>query len=78
MHGAANAMYLPRVIQFNAKVPEAASRYAEIARFIGLSGETDEELTSALIHEIQELNRKLSSLPAFSFMKAESLMRKNF
>ena len=38
VHGCANAMYLPRVIQYNAKVQEAAVRYAEIADFIGLGG----------------------------------------
>ncbi len=32
IHGAANAMYLPRVIQYNAKDPRAAERYADIAR----------------------------------------------
>ena len=78
MHGAANAMYLPRVIQFNAKVPEAASRYAEIARFIGLSGETDEELTSALIHEIQELNRKLSIAPSIQLYEGGIIDEKEF
>ena len=36
IHGAANAMYLPKVIQYNAKNPEAAQRYAYIARFMGL------------------------------------------
>ena len=36
VHGCANAMYLPKVIKFNAKEAEAAKRYAEIARFIGL------------------------------------------
>ncbi len=78
VHGAANAMYLPRVIQFNAKVPEAASRYAEIARFIGLSGETDEELTSALIHEIQELNRKLSIAPSIQLYEDGIIDEKEF
>lgn len=78
VHGAANAMYLPRVIQFNAKVPEAASRYAEIARFIGLSGETDEELTSALIHEIQELNRKLSIAPSIQLYEGGIIDEKEF
>ena len=78
VHGAANAMYLPRVIQFNAKVPEAASSYAEIARFIGLSGETDEELTSALIHEIQELNRKLSIAPSIQLYEGGIIDEKEF
>ena len=30
-HGCANAIYLPYVIQYNAKDPVAAKRYAEIA-----------------------------------------------
>ena len=78
VHGAANAMYLPRVIQFNAKVPEAASRYAEIARFIGLSGETDEELTRKLIQEIQELNRKLSIAPSIQLYEGGIIDEKEF
>ncbi|WP_026890620.1 iron-containing alcohol dehydrogenase [Lacrimispora aerotolerans] len=60
VHGCANAMYLPKVIKFNAKVSEAATRYAEIARFIGLEGNTDEELVDALIAEIRSMNEKLS------------------
>ena len=46
MHGCANAMYLPRVIQYNAKVQEAAVRYAEIADFIGLGGDSTDEKKS--------------------------------
>ena len=49
IHGAANAMYLPKVIKFNARNAEAAGRYAEIARFIDLPGSTTEELVDALI-----------------------------
>lgn len=56
VHGCANAMYLPKVIKFNAKEKEAARRYADIARFIGLKGETNEELTDALIKEIRSMN----------------------
>ena len=48
IHGAANAMYLPKVIKFNARNAEAAGRYAEIARFIDLPGSTTEELVDAL------------------------------
>lgn len=59
VHGCANAMYLPKVIQFNAKVPEAAKRYAEIAKFLGLKGSSDAELTAALIAHIRSLNAKL-------------------
>ena len=43
IHGAANAMYLPKVIKFNAKDPVAAARYADIADFIHLGGNTTEE-----------------------------------
>jgi alcohol dehydrogenase class IV len=63
VHGCANAMYLPKVIKFNSKVPEAAKRYAEIARFIDLKGNNDEELVDALIAEIRSMNKKLD-IPA--------------
>ncbi len=58
--GAANAMYLPKVIKYNSKNPEAAERYAEIARFINLPGSTTEELVDALIAELREMNRQLN------------------
>lgn len=59
IHGAANAMYLPKVIQFNAKNEEAANRYAEIAQFINLKGATTEELVKALVKELRDMNRML-------------------
>ena len=43
VHGCANAMYLPKVIRFNAVEPEAQKRYANIARFLHLEGSTDAE-----------------------------------
>ena len=43
IHGAANAMYLPKVIKYNSKDPVAAERYAYIADFIHLGGDTTEE-----------------------------------
>ncbi len=63
VHGCANAMYLPKVIKFNAKEPEAAKRYAEIASFLGLKGSSDAELTDALIAHIKALNKALD-IPA--------------
>ena len=63
VHGCANAMYLPKVIKYNAKEPEAAKRYAQIAKFLGLTGTTDMELTDALIAHIKGLNAKLD-IPA--------------
>ena len=59
VHGCANAMYLPKVIRFNAAAPEAAKRYAEIARFLGLEGKSDSELTLALVGHINRMNKAL-------------------
>ena len=59
VHGCANAMYLPKVIKYNSKEPEAAARYAKIAKFINLPGTTDQELTDALIARIREMNKAL-------------------
>ena len=54
VHGCANAMYLPKVIKFNAKNPEAEKRYGEIAAFLGLEPTSD-----ALIARIKEMNKQL-------------------
>ncbi len=59
VHGCANAMYLPKVIKYNSKNSEAASRYADIAKFIGLNGNSTEELVDALIAEIRKMNRSI-------------------
>ncbi|MDO4534926.1 MAG: iron-containing alcohol dehydrogenase [Clostridium perfringens] len=56
-HGCANAIYLPYVINFNKK--SAASRYGAIARKIGLTGTSDDELTNSLVDMIKEMNRKM-------------------
>lgn len=63
VHGCANAMYLPKVIKYNSKNEEAAKRYAEIAAFIGLSGESTEALVDALIAELKKMNVSLN-IPA--------------
>ncbi|MEY8381113.1 iron-containing alcohol dehydrogenase [Ileibacterium valens] len=59
VHGAANAMYLPKVIAFNAKEPEAEKRYGEIAAFIGL-----EPTSAALIEWINNMNQQLNIAPS--------------
>lgn len=56
-HGCANAIYLPYVIKFNAA--SAGSRYADIARSVGITG-TDEECVNALCKMIDEYNEKLN------------------
>ncbi len=60
IHGAANAMYLPKVIAYNAKVPEAAKRYAEIAKFLHLEGKSTDELVKALIRMLRDMNDQLN------------------
>lgn len=59
IHGAANAMYLPKVIAFNAKNEVAAERYAEIADFMGLGGKTTDEKIKLLIKELRKMNDEL-------------------
>ncbi len=60
IHGAANAMYLPKVIKFNAKDPVAAQRYAKIADFINLGGNTTEEKIDKLIEKVRKMNDELN------------------
>ena len=60
IHGAANAMYLPKVIAFNAKNPEAAKRYAEIADHMKISGATVEESVQNLIAHLRKMNDALN------------------
>jgi alcohol dehydrogenase class IV len=56
-HGCANAIYLPYVVRYNQKV--CAERYADIARYIGLSGSTTDELVNAYVNFLIDLNHKL-------------------
>ena len=60
IHGAANAMYLPKVIAFNAKDETAKKRYTKIADVIGLAGNSDDEKVKALITYVRGLNDKLN------------------
>ena len=60
IHGAANAMYLPKVIKYNSKDPVAAERYAYIADFIHLGGNTTEEKIDNLIAMLRKMNDELN------------------
>ena len=60
IHGAANAMYLPKVIAFNAKDPVAKKRYAFIADEMKLGGTTDEEKIANLIAYLRGMNDALN------------------
>jgi len=60
IHGAANAMYLPKVIAFNAKDETAAKRYGDIADFMGLGGDSTEEKIKLLIDYLRKMNDDLN------------------
>ena len=60
IHGAANAMYLPKVIAFNAKDETAAKRYAAIADEMKLGGNSVEEKIKLLINYLRGMNDKLN------------------
>ncbi len=60
IHGAANAMYLPKVIAFNAKNETAAKRYAEIADYMALGGDTAKEKVKLLIAYLRKMNDDLN------------------
>ena len=60
IHGAANAMYLPKVIAFNAKDETAKKRYGVIADYMHLGGANDDEKVAALIEFVRGLNDQLN------------------
>lgn len=69
MHGAANAIYLPHVIAYNAEVgvkekqmywpqydrPLVRQRYCEIADVLGIKGKTEADKINNLVKEVQRL-----------------------
>lgn len=60
IHGAANAMYLPKVIAFNAKDETAKKRYGVIADYMHLGGSNDDEKVKLLIEYVRGMNDKLN------------------
>ena len=60
IHGAANAMYLPKVIAFNAKDPTAKKRYGHIADRMNLGGKDDDEKVALLIKYLRGMNDDLN------------------
>jgi len=70
-HGCANAIYLPYIIKFNSK--NAETRYADIARSVGITG-NDSECVKSLCDRIDEYNKKLGipkSLKEFGINEVE-------
>ncbi len=60
IHGAANAMYLPKVIAFNAKDEAAKKRYGVIADYMHLEGSNDDEKVASLIKYLRGMNDELN------------------
>ena len=60
IHGAANAMYLPKVIAYNAKDETAKKRYGVIADIMNLGGKDDDEKVSLLIAYLRKMNDDLN------------------
>lgn len=71
-HGVANALLLVEVMKFNAEkaptkmgtfpqyaYPDALVRYAKVAKILGLDGDSEEQLFSALIQKIEEIKQTL-------------------
>ena len=73
IHGAANDMYLPKVIKFNSKDATAAARYAEIADFMNLGGNTQEEKIDLLIAYLRKMNDDLNIPHSINHYGADGL-----
>jgi alcohol dehydrogenase class IV len=73
IHGAANAMYLPKVIAYNAKDAVAAERYGVIADYMKLGGNTTEEKVANLIAWVREMQVKLNIPKAIKFYGKDAL-----
>jgi len=60
-HGLANASYIPYVIQYNSKAPAAGAKYAILAKYLGVEGETDDGLARGLAEKTRALASSLGS-----------------
>lgn len=78
IHGAANAMYLPKVIAFNAKNPEAAKRYAIIADRMKLGGEDVDEKVALLIDYLRNMSEDLNIPHSISEYASDGLPGEGF
>ena len=75
-HGIANALVLTDVMRYNAdevptkmgtfpqyQYPETLARYAEIGRFVGLTGKDDKEVFEKLLDKLEELKKIIEIKP---------------
>lgn len=77
IHGAANAMYLPKVIAFNAKDETAKKRYGIIADIMELGGANDDEKTALLIKYLRGMNDALNIPQCIRHYGADSYPAEN-
>lgn len=76
-HGIANAVILTDVMKYNSaevptkmgtfpqyQYPHALARYAEIGRFVGLTGKDDQEVFDKLIEKLEQLKKDIEIKPA--------------
>ena len=75
-HGIANALVLTDVMKYNAaevptkmgtfpqyQYPHTLARYAEIGRYVGLTGKDDQEVFQKLIDKLEELKKEIEIKP---------------
>ena len=75
-HGIANALVLTEVMRYNSaevptkmgtfpqyQYPHALARYAEIGRFVGLTGKDDQEVFEKLLEKLEELKKAIEIKP---------------
>jgi len=71
-HGMANSLMLEEVIRFNSSeqptkmgtfpqyaYPQCKARYADLARYVGCKGKTDDELVESLIAKLKDLQKAI-------------------
>ncbi len=76
-HGIANAVVLTDVMRYNSaevptkmgtfsqyQYPHALARYAEIGRFVGLTGKDDQEVFEKLLEKLEELKKAIEIKPS--------------
>ncbi|WP_035767044.1 iron-containing alcohol dehydrogenase [Butyrivibrio sp. NC2002] len=73
IHGAANAMYLPKVVAFNAKDETAKKRYGVIADYMHLGGSNDDEKVDLLIKYLRKMNDDLNIPHSINHYGADGL-----
>ncbi|MGL4799368.1 MAG: iron-containing alcohol dehydrogenase [Cellulosilyticaceae bacterium] len=75
-HGLANAIYLSAVIQFNAA--KVKTPYADIAKRLGLIGNTEDELITSLVNLVKEFRKEMNMANSLKeFGVSEELFNEN-